>query len=1459
MLTTLYNSFINRYLHGDVESAFPCTAYVLNSNYADLNDTKYYLRNISEFNTLSANSLGYADNVLTGSFLTSGHEITNTYYRDLTLDEETHTEPLIISDENLSAFSGMLTVNGALPDKYKQYIDKYYYFYFVRRNDEFISLSKRVKDLERYVVVLGDDIDNIVVNGSVFGNSETHPFRGVFDGNGYKIAISTINANKVSNGLFGYIAEEGTVKNTIITHSYRTDKISVISTSEISLNTIKQGKGDFKYGILAGTNNGTIENVFLNADIEYDGTFRPSVYFIQNKAGYDSLLSDAWKRLTLEYGDASDILQKSPELSDFTNICFPTQLCLNSKANIIPYVGYFNEGAFATDFGSIEGNTELYASDRPIMLTDTSRDYTSYSQSYDADVYRLYLYNHPTVNGDGEGTRYYEGNYTLRPWGNSDVSTYHYTTKGAFRLGPNDKAAYLIGNLVGFNGGTLKNIVSESTATFTTNTVALIGGIAGRDAGGKLDNVKVCTMFKGATGLYDDMISVENPNLFTANASASFLMSDVLSATTLTIPYKGDGGNPTTTTLNVSTLSTTVGTVSNIYNITLRDTIGRAFSKDNISGDLIKDGDLYKLAYSGSNITGVSVAVTNGTITVTDISISNTILEVTGANTTCNVGRIVNSQNEFSAVSAVDLTNDTVEYLDPTITENIYQSQPVVQINYDVVYYTDPQHTNQATASLTTTAALNKSFDVIVSANKSYNNDMRLPELVRSEYYDQNDSRQELNSETLNLRLFPVLNIGGMFGEYVYSNGQDIRNCRSELYADGFKNVSGYSAASVKEFNVISLFASNLTFDSSLKSNPDFYTDNINASADTKITNVLNCTVQTTDPAEIKSKYLRNCDDIISSGGSVGYAHYINCYNQIAPALVTTNGALVAHKESTNRVPDIGLQYNDQLFFEVGLNMGPEYEVNDLEMFEFLAYSITPTDTFTYGSHTAHLSGRYFNYPAQVSSCTIENASQLTNYANNNPKSYNAWFYNKIFNTVYDTGNSTANSTAYVSKQLLINPSHYPLYRSRASLFYENYSYSYEPSIALSDYEQVVLRVPVEAGTYTKQEFGEASNIVAGAEQTLRSQLDNMHVDNNVPSFTYTYSSVTGDYATLKQIPVLVKYNPNFFTFSDNNNNNRSGIVPLGTTYDDAVANAVNIMTTVTNNIRNHKPSIKNYTIESESYKGSVLYGAQTREVDINIAKAGVIQLDTIKLVEHEHSTDIFDIKLKCPSNYDIVFNNTLTMTVDAMLKDKTGQYVLTHNYYYVNGDEDTNSIKVTVPYPFSNEHTYDVYEPERYSHGDVVYEFSAIEHGVTDIPHAMSAVMKFDVELKKEIAFQESTADEYTPLSANSLVYAFIPTSGDIVNILNDDASRTFTCTGLSADDMRYILLVDGEHRPILDIALDSTACGNDGYIVKFEPRLDNLKMIGAAHFANMYFGQFRFFDDASCGRLINIENGND
>lgn len=1468
MLTTLYNSFINRYLAGEVESAFPCTAYVLNTKYADMDNTKYYARNISDFNALSAGSLYVNNSTMNGSFLSSGYEIENTYYRVLETEDETNEhQPLVISNDNLSAFSSMLTVNGVLPPKYQEYIDKYYYFYLVSRNDEFSNLAKRVKNCEHFAVVLNDDIDNIVVNGNVFGTSEQHPFRGTFDGNGFTISISNINANTVSNGLFGYIANEGLVQNLRVTNASNTQNITVNSTTEISLTTIKQGKGDYKYGVLAGTNYGTIRNVILDADIIYTGVFRPSVYFIQNKTGYNSLVSDAWQRINaLDDVTTDNALLKVSNLTDFTNICFPTQLCLNSKANVSPYVGYFGEGVFAYEFGvALEQNTTIYRYDNPIRFSDTSRDIPAYTTAYNADVYQLYLDKHPVVNPDGDGTRYYEGNYTKRPWCDNTTSTGPFLNAlCSFRIGPNDKAAYLIGNLIGFNGGTLSNIVTKTKSTFNTNTVALIGGIAGRDAGGKLDNVYAFTRFNGTSALFDDYITVQNPITEVASANAAFSIANVMAPLSLNLTVTTEGGGTTTVQLQKSTLSEAIPLVTNTYTVSLKDTIGKAYSQNEIDNDLVKDGDMYKLTYSGSDVSNKSLIVGGYTIYVQDISITPAICIITGCDEVSqvvyNFGKIANNQHSYSAVSAVDVDNDSISAIEPPSAIELFATKPTMQITYDVPYYIDSSHTTMSTATYIVTAELVDQFEIGVSAKRNATSNVYLPDIARDNYSKNYNAPTKKYADELTLRLFPILNIGGMFGEYIYSNGQSITNSRAELYADSFKNTAGLSGSCVKDFNIISLFASNIVFDSALKSNADFYRNTPIASADTNITNMLRCSVQTTDSAKIKQYYLRDCDDIISDGDSVSYAHYLHCYNQIAPALVTTNGALIRHRESTSRYPDIGIQYNDQLFFEVGLNMGPEYTVKDFSMDNFLRYSRCQTSAW----HNCNLSGCYFNYPAQVSSCEAIDATTLNRYKSNFSKSYNAWFYNTIFDTVFDTGTSTANSTSYVSKQLLMQPSHYPLYRARASLLYDQYDYCYKTSIRLDDYEKVNIHAPVEVGTYDTEnpQFGEESSIIKNAYNTLLSNLNALHPSESIPNYVYSYSSKALSFGKLKQIPVNVKYNPDFLTTADAALTTTGFIFLLTNDVWTSLVLATSMETAVTNAIATHEPSYKSYTISNESYKGVVDFGSISKTVDIVAAKNNVIELTGFDIIEHEHSTDILTLNFVCPSNYDIVLPVNSFKFVEGRLTKNTTPYSrqwLVTDYYRLYSTN--NKAVFTVTNPFDEYHTVnDTYRNDR-SITTVDYVFTANEHAANGqiIPHEMTATIDFNIHLEKEPAYQENAKDKYVPLSANSLVYGFTPVSSDIVEILNEDVSRTFNCTGLSADDMRYILLVDNQQRPILDISLDATACKNDGYIVKFDPELKNCKCVELSQSEDLYMGEFRYMEDQSCGKLINIENGNE
>ena len=462
--TRIYNTFINDFLQGNVPETFSCSAYILNSKYAELADTKYYLKHINDFLKITSGNSLYKDNatgLVKGDFVSSGTYIENTYYRDETINEDTSEDaPLVICNDNLSAFSGKLLANGKLDDKYKEYINTYGFFYFVTKNNSFAELAKQCKNKEHFVVVLGDDIDNVVVNGNAFGTSRQHPFRGIFDGNGYTVSISQINANTESNGLFGYIAEDGVVKNLTINNTVFSDSILVNSTVELNIDMIKGGIGDIKCGVLAGSNYGTIKNVILSGSIDYDGTFNPAFYFTENKSSYNSIYSSQWQTLAGMYPD--DILEHIPELPDMTNICYPTQLCVNSVANIIPYIGYFAEGAFNRTWGVGESKYSY----------DGAFKYTNYMY----DIYKLYVAKHPATDDDDD--YFYEDDYVKRT-----VPGDGYSLRGlpqiSFRLGPNDKSAYLIGNLVGFNGGVISSAVVVTTATFNSTTVALIGGLAG--------------------------------------------------------------------------------------------------------------------------------------------------------------------------------------------------------------------------------------------------------------------------------------------------------------------------------------------------------------------------------------------------------------------------------------------------------------------------------------------------------------------------------------------------------------------------------------------------------------------------------------------------------------------------------------------------------------------------------------------------------------------------------------------------------------------------------------------------------------------------------------------------------------------------------------------------------------------------------------------------------------------
>lgn len=122
--------------------------------------------------------------------------------------------------------------------------------------------------------------------------------------------------------------------------------------------------------------------------------------------------------------------------------------------------------------------------------------------------------------------------------------------------------------------------------------------------------------------------------------------------------------------------------------------------------------------------------------------------------------------------------------------------------------------------------------------------------------------------------------------------------------------------------------------------------------------------------------------------------------------------------------------------------------------------------------------------------------------------------------------------------------------------------------------------------------------------------------------------------------------------------------------------------------------------------------------------------------------------------------------------------------------------------------------ENVRFSHYDDEYiAKEATQKCYAATSDSYSAIMN-DNTLPQFFTF--SAADN-EPLTSNNLVYGFIPATADIVKCLNQDPYAHLYCSGVSANDLQYLLVVDNKLRPIFDMKLDVDSVENQGYSVAF------------------------------------------
>ena len=1425
MQVRVYNDFKRRLLNGEVSADFPCTAILLNSAFDAMYDHAAYFRSVADFQAYSANSLKYSDWLFygdryTGNLLAHGNVLETTYYRDTNLNEEDtdNSDIMIVTSANSAEYAPMYARGNEQQNaRFADYIDKYGYFYLVARADDFNTLVSRTQSLnmERFVVVLADNIEHVDVAGSCFGCSREYPFRGIFDGNGYALCLHSMQIDSRSNGIFGYISDEAIVRNLIIsadaTELDDTDsEILVTNTEQISLNTLKAGLGDVKFGVLAGTNNGTVENVLINAKLRYSDDFTPSFCFVQNKTDYPStLIGGGWTSLS------SKTMSAVTGLSAFDNICYPTSLCLNSEANLIPYIGYFNEGSFNTQtvpYDVVNGNP---------LYTNTRKD-DSTNLSYLADIYDLYK---------AKGNAYHSVENYLEVLGNKSMGRNgvmeNHDVSLSYRLGPNNKQAYLLGGMFGLNNGDISQCVCDVQMKFDDNFVALVGGVAGRGARGNIKNVAARAKFIGTSGVYNHDYQMTNEKLKNAPASSMFVASSYmrnsysgtalqeLSPTPLThfsfewyhdtdelrdvIPNWGTltvaDSNFGSRALNIDTRGTLtlIGSgyqltnteaqqtdidlsgkdVCFIYNYDITDeyfepsgaNMPETFTTVKFMAPMDGWSGLWEYSWHGSTSDRISLHQ----------RLSNYSLYAISSRTTGGI-KLLTSETTLLIASAAQNSHCTINQNNKINVHDLTLRSEFARCD---VFYPSDYYTWVGAVSGAVTFNLS-AYNVYVTFEQTDENIRAL------------STMQE--EDDVNIRLAPVFNMGGMFGEYIYSNDQSVNSAYVCAEASGFKwhTSANNKTRGFSKFNNVSHFASNVVIDSSNKSNSDMFTSSWAASANARVKNDLNFRI-----ANVTSYEMRDIDHMITSVNGISSVYdsddctsgirafnTLNIYNHITPSVVTTNytdhdDADIGDDDGT--APNLGITWLDQLFYSYGLNMGYNRipAASDAEGYE---------EPFKQYNNPSACSGWYFNFPAQGRKFYGINYYDGRSPSASNDDIYGVydtrlWHYDKIFSAVFGidtphdiTGTYYERSNLYVTKQLTAYPNNYPLYRGRASIGAVIGSLTYDQSAYLT----VPVTVPMtvySAIDDKKTELFEQSNL--------------LHSNKTTESYIYEYTQ--NIYS--KQLPQLSTHVYSVF----------GSFTSFATKTD--VENA--------------------YVISSDSYE-DIYKQNRCAELSINAGTCDIVVPSSG--FGSQFTLDINGANMtECATGAIVKFN----ISQEYLGAEKPVLELRDTNCYLSSAVDNGYTNIYTMKPEVSQSANMTLYEDKLY----VTYPFIIPKFGVDtylSIPMKLSYTREGQTRASYTTAYipiscttvntsarviklDNSTRNDNI-LSANTLCFGFVPTEEDIISALNTDTNAKAYARTLSSDDISYMLLLDDQQRPIVDMKFDTTAVASAGFYVELE-----------------------------------------
>lgn len=368
MREIFFNSFKEKILNGQVPQSFDVTGVPVNSKFFDSYDNTdiaiEQYKNLSDFDTYARNVSGipkFKDTM----FEYSSYGVEYSAYQNDDIGEK----PIFVNAVNSAKFfeiygedfdaggsarmfEYMTLRNEDDVEEKEELRNTNSGFYYVTKKSQLHWLADRCNDENNYNnkirIVLGDDIGNLNdmdTLESMICTTPERPFQGIFDMNGHKLINKKFICNQNSNGLIGYLGPKGIVRNGIV------ENITFVNQKKISLDKIVNDCSDVVVGALVGTNFGTVENIITSGRMEFNG-FCPEVYLVNNKYEY-------------QFGDSTNN-------NSAYNGFFPNKFCINSIYNVLPYCGYFNEGAdsFFNDIG--RSNYWMPMENRNAIGPDTS-------------------------------------------------------------------------------------------------------------------------------------------------------------------------------------------------------------------------------------------------------------------------------------------------------------------------------------------------------------------------------------------------------------------------------------------------------------------------------------------------------------------------------------------------------------------------------------------------------------------------------------------------------------------------------------------------------------------------------------------------------------------------------------------------------------------------------------------------------------------------------------------------------------------------------------------------------------------------------------------------------------------------------------------------------------------------------------------------------------------------------